>query len=189
MRLHQAGKVTNQQKGIYDGISVCTFALGTPELHEWLHENEAVRFLPVDIVNDPSVIQRNRRMVAINGAISVDLGGQVVADTIDGRQHSGIGGHEDFVGGASLEGEDRSMVCLPATVSVGGRMLSRIQTRLTRGSIVTSPRHQLDLVVTEFGAAELRGRTVGERAEALAGIAHPAVRDALLRGEDDVAVS
>jgi acyl-CoA hydrolase len=189
MRLHEAGKVTNLQKGIYEGFSVCTFALGTPELHAWLHENEAVRFLPVDIVNDPSVIQHNRKMMAINGALSVDLGGQVVADTIEGRQHSGIGGHEDFVGGASLEGEDRSMVCLPATVTVGGRVISRIQTRLPRGSIVTTPRHQVDLVVTEFGAAELRGRTVRERAEALAAVAHPDVREALLRGEDDVAVA
>jgi acyl-CoA hydrolase len=81
------------------------------------------------------------------------------------------------------------MVCLPATVTVGGRVISRIQTRLPRGSIVTTPRHQVDLVVTEFGAAELRGRTVRERAEALAAVAHPDVREALLRGEDDVAVA
>jgi acyl-CoA hydrolase len=98
MQLHQAGKITNDQKGIYDGYSICTFALGTKELHDWLHENEAVRFLPVDIVNDPSVIRQNRNMVAINGALTIDLAGQVVADTIVGRQHSGIGGHEDFVG-------------------------------------------------------------------------------------------
>ncbi len=188
MQLHRAGKVTNRHKGIYEGISVCTFALGTKELHDWLHENEDVRFLPVDIVNDPSVIAHNKNMIAINGALSIDLEGQVVADTIAGRQHSGIGGHEDFVGGASLESDDRSMVCLPSTASTGGGVISRIQTRLPRGSIVTTPRHQVDLVVTEYGAAELRGRTVEERARALAAIAHPAVRDALRAGEDDVFV-
>jgi acyl-CoA hydrolase len=188
MRLHQAGKVSNKRKGIYEGISLCTFALGTPELHSWLHENEEVRFLPVSVVNDPSVIQRNKNMVAINGALSIDLAGQVVADTIAGRQFSGIGGHEDFVSGASLEGDDCSMVCLPATAKVGDQRVSRIQARLPRGSIVTTPRHQVDLVITEYGAAELRGRTTTERAEALAAIAHPSVREALLRGEDDVVV-
>jgi acyl-CoA hydrolase len=188
MRLHEAGKVTNRRKGIFDGFSVCTFALGTAELHAWLHEREDVRFLPVDVVNDPSVIARNRDMIAINGAISVDLLGQVVADTIGGRQHSGIGGHEDFVGGASLEGDDRSLVCLPSTARAGGRVISRIQSRLPLGSVVTTPRHQVDLVVTEHGVADLRGRTDAERAEALVAIAHPDAREALRRREDDVAI-
>jgi acyl-CoA hydrolase len=188
MRLHQAGKVSNASKGVYEGVSVCTFAFGTKELHEWLHENEDVRFLPVDLVNDPTIIAANRNMIAINGGISVDLAGQVVADTIVGRQHSGIGGHEDFVSGASMESDDRSMVCLPATAKVGGRVISRIQARLPLGSIVTTPRHAVDLVVTEFGAADLRSRTVGERAEALAAVAHPDVRDALLAGDDDIAL-
>jgi acyl-CoA hydrolase len=134
------------------------------------------------------VIQQNHNMVSINGALSIDLAGQVVADTINGRQHSGIGGHEDFVGGASLEGDDRSLVCMPATAKVAGQMISRIQCRLPHGSIVTTPRHQLDVVVTEYGVAELRGRTVEERATALVAIAHPEVREALLRGDDDVAL-
>jgi acyl-CoA hydrolase len=188
MRLHQAGKVSNRNKGVYEGFSVCTFALGTDELHEWLDQREEVRFLPVEIVNDPSVIARNRNMIAINSALSIDLFGQVVADTIEGRQHSGIGGHEDFTSGASLEGDDRSIVCLPATARVGDQIVSRIQTRLPRGSIVTTPRHHLDVVITEFGAAELRGRTVEERAEALVSVAHPDVRDALRAGEDDVTI-
>jgi acyl-CoA hydrolase len=188
MNLHRAGKVTNRHKGLHDGYSVCTFAMGTAELYTWLDEREDVRFLPVGLVNDPSVIARHRRMVTINGALSIDLAGQVVADTIEGRQHSGIGGHEDFVSGASMEEDDRSLVCMPATASVGGRVISRIQTRLPRGSIVTTPRHQIDIVVTEYGAAELRGRTAEERAQALAGVAHPDVRERLLAGEDDVAI-
>lgn len=180
MRLHQAGKVSNRRKGMYEGLSIVTFALGTAELHAWLHEREDVRFLPVELVNEPSVIAHNRRMVAINGAMQVDLHGQVVADTLDGAQFSGIGGHEDFVGGASMEAEDRSLICLPSTATVGGRRVSRICRRLAAGAIVTTPRHQLDLVVTEYGVAELRGRTVAERARALAAVAHPDFREALL---------
>lgn len=188
MHLQRAGKVSNASKGVYDGVSICTFALGTQELHEWLHESEEVRFLPVGIVNDPSLIARHRRMVTINSALSVDLVGQVVADTIEGRQHSGIGGHEDFVSGASLEGDDRSFLCMPSTARVKGRTLSRIQAVLPPRSIITTPRHQVDVIVTEYGAAELRGRTLTERAEALISIAHPGVRDALAAGESDVIV-
>ncbi len=91
MHLHQAGKVSNKHKGMYDGVSVCTFAAGMPELYEWLDGNDEVRFLPVEMINTPEIIARNRNMVTINGAISVDLSGQVVADTIDGTQYSGIG--------------------------------------------------------------------------------------------------
>ncbi len=189
MKLVLAGKVTNRRKGQFDGVSICTFALGTEELHRWLDGREDVRFLPVDQVNDPTLIARNQGMVAINGALSVDLFGQIVADTIDGRQHSGIGGHEDFVSGASMQPSDRSLVCLPATAKVDGRRISRIQARHAAGTIVTTPRHQLDVVITEYGAAELRGKTVAERAEALAQVAHPSVREALARGEDGLVVS
>lgn len=185
MRLHRAGLVTNR-KGNFDGFSVATFALGTRELHEWLHENEAVRFLPVEVVNDPAVISHNRRMISINGALSIDLVGQIVADAIGGRQFSGIGGHEDFVGGAARAAGDHSIVCLPSTAQVGDRTVSRIQAVLPAGSVVTTPRHQVDVVVTEHGVAELRGRTVAERAEALVSIADPGVREALRRGEPDV---
>lgn len=180
MHLHEAGKVSNR-KGIYDGFSASTFALGTRELHDWLDENEQVRFLPVHRINDPALIGRNRHMISINGALSVDLASQVVADTIEGRQFSGIGGHEDFVGGASFATGGHSIVCLPSTATVGDRTISRIQGMLPLGSIVTTPRHQLDIVISEFGIAELRGRSVDERADALIEIAHPDFRDALRR--------
>lgn len=179
MRLHQAGKVSNASKGLFDGFSACTFAGGTEDLYAWLDGNDDVRFLPVDEVNAPERIAANRDMVCINGAISLDLSGQVVADTLDGEQYSGIGGHEDFTGGPGLENSDRSFICLPSTVEIKGRTLSRIVPRLAEGSIVTSPRHQLDAVVTEHGVAELAGLTVAERAEALIGIAHPDLRASL----------
>lgn len=178
MHLHRAGKVTNQ-KGTFDGVSVATFAGGTRELYEWLHENREVAFLPVDVVNSPEAIGRNRAMVTINAAMSVDIQGQVIADTIHGVQYSGIGGHEDFVSGPALDLEDRSLLCLPSTISRGDEVHSRIVPWFDAGAVITTPRHQVDVIVTEYGAAELQGKTVHQRGEALAAIAHPAFREGL----------
>ncbi|HEV3212284.1 MAG TPA: acetyl-CoA hydrolase/transferase C-terminal domain-containing protein [Acidimicrobiales bacterium] len=180
MALHEAGKVTNAKKGQFDGVSVTTFALGSLALYAWLDENPDVAFGPVSVVNDPSVIRRNRRFVSVNGAIQVDLYGQVVADAVGGRQISGVGGHEDFVAGADLDTEDRSLVCLRSTATVGGTRRSRIVAALEAGSVVATPRHHTGTVITEFGAADLAGRTVRERALALAAIAHPEYRDELV---------
>ena len=104
----------------------------------------------------------------------------MIADTISGMQFSGVGGHEDFVSGPGLDSTDRSLVCLPSTTTVNGALTSRIFAELPVGSVVSTPRHQIDTVITEFGVAELEGRTVRERARALASIAHPAFRDELL---------
>lgn len=185
MQLHLAGKVTNR-KGLFDGFSITTFSLGSAELYAWLDGSDAVRFLPVDVVNSAEVIGRNRNMVSINGALSVDLAGQVVADQIGGVQHSGIGGHEDFTAGAGLARGGRSLVCMPSTAWVGGQRVSRIVTQHPAGAMITTPRHQVDVIVTEYGAAELSARTVAERREALAAIAHPDVRDALRAGEPEL---
>lgn len=178
MRLHEAGKVSNK-KGSYDGVSICTFAAGTAELNAWLDGQEAVRFLPVEAVNDAAAIARNRDIVSVNGALAVDLDGQVAADSIAGRQYSGIGGHEDFIAGAGLSGHGRSLVCMTSTASPGGNHVSRIVADLPPGTLVTTPRHQVDVVITEHGVAELSGRTAEERAEALIRIAHPDFRDEL----------
>jgi acyl-CoA hydrolase len=178
MRLHQAGKVTNR-KGIFDGHSIATFAAGTRELYDWLDGNGAVRFLPVDRVNDPGVIAANRKMVAINGALAVDLYGQIAADTLGVRQFSGVGGHHDFSAAASRAPGGRSLVCLPSTAGSAGRNVSRIVASFADGSLVTTPRHDVDLVITEHGVAELAGRTVQERADALIAVADPAHRASL----------
>jgi acyl-CoA hydrolase len=178
MQLHKSGKVTNQ-KGIFDGHSITTFCAGTAELYEWLDGNDEVAFLPVDVVNSPEVIAQNRKLVSINAALAVDIQGQVVADTIHGVQFSGIGGHEDFVAGAGLDLEDRSLLCLPSTFGAGDAARSRIVTAHPAGAVITTPRHQVDVIVTEFGAAELQGKTVHQRGLALAEIAHPDVRDEL----------
>jgi acyl-CoA hydrolase len=184
MRLHQADKVSNDAKSVFEGVSVTTFALGAAELYSWLDGNEDVAFLPVETVNDPTVISQNARLVSINGALSVDLYGQVVADSIDGRQISGVGGHEDFVAGAELHLDAHSLICLRSTAVRGGEVISRIVGLLPEGSVVSTPRHHTGVVITEFGAAELRGLTVRERARALTEIAHPDFREDLRKVAD-----
>jgi acyl-CoA hydrolase len=179
MKLHKAGKVTNANKGQYSGVSITTFAMGNEELYGWLDGNDEVAFLPVDVVNAPEVIARNKDMITINGALAVDLSGQVVADSIAGKQFSGIGGHEDFISGPGLDFSDRSLICLPSTFTKGGVAVSRIVAMFAEGTVVTTPRHQLDVVITEHGVAELRGRSVRERGLALAAIAEPAFREEL----------
>ena len=159
-----AGKVTNDAKGIFDGVSVTTFALGTAELYHWLDDNADVAFLPVDVVNDPTVIGRNRKLVSINGALCIDLYGQVVADNIDGKQISGVGGHEDFVAGAELHVDAHSLICLTSTATWVAWCARASCPRCPDGAVVSTPRHHTGVVVTEYGSAELAGLTVRERA-------------------------
>ncbi len=178
-QLSVAGKVSNERKGQNQGVSVTTFALGSNELYDYLHENPKVGFAPVSYVNDPSVIAKNRRMVSINSALEVDLQGQIIADTIGPRQYSGVGGHMDFVEGTSLSLEHTSLICLQSTCLVAGEPKSRIIGDMFPHSVVTTPRHLTGVVVTEYGAADLRGLTVKERARAMISIAHPQFRDEL----------
>jgi acyl-CoA hydrolase len=186
MRLHQAGKVTNSDKGVFDGTSVTTFALGSAELYAWLDGNDQVAFVDVEVVNDPTVIAQNAKLVSINGGLSVDLYGQVVADYVDGRQISGVGGHEDFVAGAEMHLDAHSLICLRSTAVKGARAVSRIVARLPEGSVVATPRHHTGVIITEFGAAELSGLTVWERAHALVDIAHPDFRSGLRAAADEL---
>lgn len=179
MELHRSGKVTNR-KGQFDGVSVVTFAAGSEEMYEWLDGNDEVAFLPVTQVNSPAAIGRNRSMVTVNGALSIDIHGQVMADTLGGVQHSGIGGHEDFVSAPALDPGSRSLICLPSTVDVGGETRSRLVPWFDAGAVVTTPRHQVDTVITEYGVAELQGKTAHQRGEELAAVAHPNFRDELM---------
>lgn len=183
MRLHESGKVTNQ-KGLFDGVSVATFAFGAAELYPWLDGNDEVAFLPVEVVNSPDLIAQNRLAITIQGALSIDIHGQVIADTIQGAQYSGIGGHEDFVSGPGLSVSDRSLICLPSTATIGGEVRSRIVPWFGEAAVITTPRHQVDVIVTEHGAAELKGKTVHQRGEALASVAHPDFRDELLEAAE-----
>jgi acyl-CoA hydrolase len=178
MHLHKAGKVSNH-KGIFDGFSIATFGAGSTELYRWMDRNPEVRMLPVAQVNDPAIIRRNRHMVSINGAIAVDLFGQIMADTIGPRQYSGVGGHELFVIGAHDSVGGKSIICLHSMAIVNGEPVSTILPALPTGTPVTTPRHHVQYVVTEHGVANLGMLTATARREALIEIAHPDFRAAL----------
>lgn len=178
MHLHQAGKIGNH-KGIYDGFSIATFAAGSAALYKWMDHNPEVRLLPVAQVNDPAIIRLNRKMVSINGALAVDLSGQIMADTLGPRQYSGVGGHELFVIGAHDSDGGKSIICLHSTATVAGQKVSTILKALPLGTPVSTPRHHIQYVITEHGAANLGMLTNGERARALIEIADPEFRDSL----------
>ena len=180
MRLHEAGKVSNQ-KPLYGGFTVATFALGSRELYDWLGRSAFVRILPVSAVNEPSLLRSLARFVSINGALAIDLSGQISADRVTGRQYSGVGGHESFVTGASEAPGGQSFLCLKSTATVHGTPVSTIVPSLAPGATVTTPRHHVQWVVTEQGAADLSTMTDHERAEALIAIAHPDFRAELRR--------
>jgi acyl-CoA hydrolase len=178
-QLSAAGKVTNSKKSLHRGTSVITFAAGSREMYDFIDDNPAIGVAPVSYTNDPHVIAQNHKMVSINSALEVDLHGQIVADTIGERQYTGVGGHQDFVEGTSLSLEHTSLICFASTTLVNGVVKSRVVGSLTPNGVVTSPRHLAGVIVTEYGAADLRGKTVRERAEALVAIAHPDFRDEL----------
>jgi len=175
MLLHRAGKVTNR-KPLHAGVSVATFALGSPELYRWLDGNPYVRMLPVTDVNETGVLQRLPGLVSVNGALSVDLAGQVAADALEGRQYSGTGGHESFVAGAGSAPGGRSLLCLRSTASVRDERISTIVAALPPRTMVTTPRHHAQWIVTEHGAVDLSVLPDDERPQALIGIAHPDFR-------------
>ena len=178
MRLHKAGKVTNR-KPLYDGFTVATFALGSEELYRWLDGNSHVRMLPVTDINGPAVLNRLPRLTSINGALAVDLAGQVAADWITGRQYSGAGGHESFVSGAGSAPEGQSFLCMKSAAKVRGERVSTIVPAFTADVRVTTPRHHVQHVVTEYGGVDLSTLTDSERPQALIEIAHPDFRETL----------
>jgi len=172
--LVEAGVVTGAAKDLNRGKIVSTFVMGTSRLYDFVHDNPMVEMRPVEYTNDTSIIRRLRRMIAINSAIEIDLTGQVVADSIGHRLYSGIGGQMDFMRGAALAPEGRAIIALPST-AVGGTR-SRIVAELQPGSGVVTSRGHVQTVVTEYGVAELRGRSLADRARALIAVAHPDFR-------------
>lgn len=177
MNLVEAGVVTGKKKNIHPEKIIITFAMGTRKFYAWLHQNKRVEMHPVDYTNNPLIIGQNNNMVSINSAISVDLLGQVAADTLGPRQFSGVGGQVDFVRGCRFSTGGKSVIALPATATKG--TTSRIVCTLERGQAVTTSRNDVDFVVTEHGIARLRGKTVTERAKRLIEIADPKFRDNL----------
>jgi 4-hydroxybutyrate CoA-transferase len=151
--------------------------MGTARLFAWSHENRVINMEPSDILHDPQVVGALGDFVSVNSALEVDLLGQVNAESVDGRQLTGIGGQFDFVLGVTRAEGGRSIIALPSTGKAG--TLSRIVRRLAAGARVTTPRFLTDYVVTEYGVAELRGKSDAGRARELIRIAHPAYRETL----------
>lgn len=184
MHLVESGAVTGRLKEINCGKVVSAFLMGTRRLYDFVDDNPMIELRPVDYTNDTSVIRRFRRMVAINSAIQVDVTGQVVADSIGRRFYSGVGGQMDFIRGAALAPEGRAIIALPSTAK--GGTISRIVPVLDQGAGVVTTRAHVWTIVTEYGVAELHGRSIRERARALIAIAHPDFRDDLTRKAEAV---
>jgi 4-hydroxybutyrate CoA-transferase len=175
--LVEAGVVTGRRKEVNRGKIVSTFMMGTRRLYDFVNDNPMVEMRPADYTNDTAVIRRLSRMTAINSAIEVDLSGQVCADSIGWRMYSGVGGQMDFIRGAALASEGRAIIALPSTASHG--TVSRIVPALQEGSGVVTTRAHVRTVVTEWGVAELYGRSISDRARGLISIAHPDFRQEL----------
>jgi len=175
--LVEAGVVTGLAKERNRGKIVCTFMMGTERLYKFVDDNPMVEMRPTDFTNDTHVIRGFRRMVAINSAISIDLTGQVNADSIGWSLYSGVGGQMDFIRGAALAAEGRAIIALPATAGDG--KFSRLVPFLREGAGVVTTRAHVRTVVTEYGVAELYGQGISERARRLIAIAHPDFRDEL----------
>ena len=180
-RLMREGIVDNRHKEIDPGVSVCTMLMGTRALYRYAEHNPLLHIRAARYTHDALVLGQFRRFVAINSALEVDLTGQANAETLGGRHVGLVGGQMDFVRAANRAPEGRSIIALQATDRSGAR--SRIVARLDDG-IVTTPRAEADCVVTEYGIAELRGRTLGERARALIAIAAPAFRPGLMQAAE-----
>ncbi|MDQ7859291.1 MAG: acetyl-CoA hydrolase/transferase C-terminal domain-containing protein [Armatimonadota bacterium] len=177
--LIERGVLTGERKTLHPGKVVAGFMLGTQRLYDFVHDNPIIELHPTSYTNDPFVIARNARMVAINSAIEVDLTGQVCADSIGSRFYSGVGGQLDFIYGASRAEGGVPIIALPATALDG--TASRIVPVLRPGAGVTTTRNHVRFVVTEHGVADLYGKTIRERARALIAIAAPRFREDLER--------
>ena len=177
MDLVERGVVTGVAKELNRTKTVGTFALGTQRLYDFLHENTALELWPVRYVNDPRVIAQESKFVSINATIAVDLIGQCASETVAGTYYSSSGGQADFARGAMYSTGGQGFVVLHSTAKQG--TISKIVPQLAAGDVVTTLKNTVDKVVTEWGIAELRGRSIRERAAALIAIAHPDHRDHL----------
>ncbi len=175
--LYEKGVINGSQKSIHKGKIVVAFLMGSQRLYDFVNGNPAVEVLPVDYVNDPWVIGQNSKMVSINSCLQVDFNGQVNSESIGTQQFSGVGGQLDYIRGSFLSPGGKAILAMPSTAKKGA--LSRIVPVFEAGTTVTTPRTDTHYIVTEYGIANLRGKSLRERAKLLIGIAHPKFRDEL----------
>lgn len=175
--LIECGAVDNRNKPIHRGYSVTTFAFGSQKLYDYIDDNPAVKILPAGEVNDPYIVAQHPNFMSINAGLEVDFYGQVSSESMGTKHISGTGGQLDFVRGAVMSKGGKSFIAFSSTAKDG--TVSRIRPILTPGSIVTTGKNDVDCIVTEYGIAKLRGKTLSERTKALISIAHPDFRDEL----------
>lgn len=178
IELIRCGAVTNARKPIHTGKTVATLAYGSQDMYDYIHENDDIEFLPVDYTNDPAVIAQHPCFMSVNGALAVDFYGQVCAESLGTRHVSGTGGQADYVRGAVASPGGKSFIAFPSTTK--NDTISRIGSVLPTGSIVSTSKNDVDYIVTEYGVARLRGKSLSQRAKELIAIAHPKFRDQLL---------
>jgi len=178
--LVDAGVVNNARRSIHMGKITAGFIIGTKRLYKWVDDNPMIELHPTEYINDPFVIAQNDRMVAINSAIEVDLTGQVCADSIGPKLYSGVGGQLDFIYGASRSKGGVPIIALPSSnVMRDGSVISKIVPMLKQGAGVVTTRNHVRYVITEYGVAELYGKTIRQRAQALINVAAPQFREEL----------
>lgn len=180
--LFEAGVINNSQKGLHKNKMIVTFLMGSKRLYDFARENPAIEMRTVDYVNNPCIVAQNTKLVCINSCLAVDFMGQVVSDSIGIKQFSGVGGQVDFVRGAamSLDGKGKAIIAMPSVATKkDGSMVSKITPYIDHGAAVTTSRNDVDYIVTEYGIAELKGKTLKERARNLINIAHPEFREEL----------
>ncbi len=175
------GVINGERKSLHPGKIVAGFMIGTQRLYDFIDDNPIVELHPTEYINDPFVIAQNDRMVAINSAIEVDLTGQVCADSIGPRFYSGVGGQVDFIYGASRSKGGIPIIALPASALIKDTNTSKIVAMLKQGAGVVTTRNHVRFIVTEYGVAELYGKTIRQRARALINVAHPEFREELER--------
>lgn len=177
VELIECGAVNNSKKQIHRGKSITTFAYGSQRIYDYIDDNPAIELLPVDYVNDPMVISKNDNVVSINAALEVDFWGQVCAESVGTKHMSGSGGQIDFVRGACQSKGGMSFIAFSSTAKGGS--ISKIKPSLTPGAVCTTSKNDVDCIVTEYGIARLRGKSLGERTKQLIAVAHPDFRDQL----------
>lgn len=177
--LVELGVITNKRKTLHKGKIVVTFLMGTKKLYDFVNNNPMVESYPVSYVNDPTIIMKNYKMVSINSCVQVDLMGQVCSESIGIKQISGVGGQVDFIRGTSMSKDGKAIIAIPSTAAKG--KVSRIVPLLDEGAVVTTSRTDVDYIVTEYGIAHLKGKSLKERARLLINIAHPDFRESLAK--------
>ncbi|MCY6371909.1 acetyl-CoA hydrolase/transferase family protein [Clostridium ganghwense] len=179
VELVEAGVITNKNKTLNPGKMIVTFLMGTKRLYDFVNNNPTVEMHPVDYVNDPVVISQNNKLISINSCVQVDLMGQVCSESVGSKQISGVGGQVDFVRGATMCKDGKSIIAMPSTAARG--KVSRIVLQLDEGAVVTTTRNDVDYIITEYGIAQLKGKTLKDRARELINIAHPNFREELVK--------